>query len=672
MKNIKRLFSLPFYRDTLGRLRIFGIVCAVVFGALSAVCSLTYLLAQVGSDFLGAGLLAGTSRLSLSDINGYTATFVLAVVPIMTVCAFSFLMKRSTADFYGALPVSRVSMAVSGMLAVLTVSVFVIAVSSVVAVVALIPCMGKTVEYEALTGLWELFGFIFATALSIAVSALASAICGTVMNGIVTALIIAHAPRAVMGLFNLSLEFLNPTLVSGHIIPFFDEKYNMLTALLWGDSPLISPESFVYTLILTLLAGAFATFVLNKRRSETATHPFAFNSARHAVRIAFATVIVMLGVMIVSINNILLIVGAVIFVLAVGAYFIYELITGRKEGNFIGSLITFPIFVALNGLIVLALVISNNAFANYSPSASEIKAVSIVSEPDEYSYMDYADYVTLRSQSLSACDEASRRTVADALDRIGSEESGDEYVSAVFKIKTSRGTAYRRLTVKSDELYLMMHTLAKKPEYERLWLSVAEGAESPGAYLGGMSISEEGSRRILNAAEREIKALGFEWWYQHYQYSSDIYTYVYYSIDYEGKYYEVALPIYTDMTETVAVCERERRSAAEGAVVSLRNMVLDSISGKGETVWLELTVKGEKSYYMQMEMTEDSSNATGAFSSLMQMLSTDSVGEDEPFASISCYGDGLFSDYVYLELALKPEVDTETLDAFFEKYGGIY
>ena len=351
----KDIFSSAFYRDALLRLRLFGIICAAVFAVPSAVNSLAFIVKLFDPDAYGEMIV---EYISFTALIGKLNTYIAIIIPIMSTYAFSFMMKRKSSDFYGTLPISRSAMAISGMLAVLTVSVFVILVAMIAAVVILIPCMGRTVEYEMLLSFGEFFSLVLSSILSIVISTLVISVTGTALNAVMTTYIFIFIPRMLMVHMNTSLSILNRS-YEGAIIPFFDFKYNLLYALARGNEILTDALSIIYTIVITALIGALAVILFKRRPSEAATHPFVYPIARHISRILLATLISSLGIIVFFAIPELFLISLILMIHSVIVYFVYELITGRKEGQFKQSLVTFPIYVGLNVLMVVTVLIVN-------------------------------------------------------------------------------------------------------------------------------------------------------------------------------------------------------------------------------------------------------------------------------------------------------------------------
>ncbi len=657
----KSLFSLAFYRDTLLRLRLFGIITAIVFGLLSALSSFGYLVSLLSTD-LTSGMLP-LVNVSLAQLKGSLATFIAIIIPIMTVYAFSFLMKRCGSDFFGVLPMSRSAMAVSGMLAVLTVSLFVITVSSVLPVLTLIPCMGKTVEYEALLGLGQFFSMLVSAVLAVAISALAVSVSGTTGNAIATSYIFIFIPRTLMGQINNSILYINPTLVEGHIIPFFDKKFNSLFALYRGDVILIDGWSFVYTILLATAVGALAIFLFRRRPSEAATHSFANPVARHISRILFATLISSTGIMLFCADALLLFVTFILVVFSIGAYFIYEVITGRKEGPLIYPLVTFAIYILLKGLIVAVILIFSLTAGAYSPSADNIDSVSMVSDAQDGYWIEYGEYVTMRAEDLLLEDEESREIIARAIDRGYPSDDSEDYTEVVFKIRSGKRTSYRRLWLSLQECDTIILTLIYLGLLVPKWLGVTESACNPMEFVQSINDKDADAERILATAAEEVNSLGIESWYGLVSYG-EAYASISYTVNYNGERFEVELPIFSEMPNTVAACMAEYKSEAEKKLSEIDEIITGALSDGEDGVYLYIVYKD---VYVDLYFESDDGESREVYEQLMSMITVDFDGEAA--VDITCTRDGLFSTYISFGLSLKEGVSEKTFTDFLKECG---
>jgi len=667
-------FSLSFYRETLSRLRIFGIIISLAFTVLSTFDSATYLFTYISSLLSGQRMTTRT-LLTLSDVNGSAALLVAIIMPIMTVMAFSFVMKRNEADFYDAIPVTKMQMAFSGMLAVLTSGIFTLVVSSVFPILVLIPCMGSSVRFFFARSLVEFLGYVIAMFLAVGAGMLAVSVTGTVKSAILTSAVILGAPRIIFAIMNVSIEMLNFSYVTGHIIPLFNNEWNILTsALVSAGKAFSNPWSFLYTAILAAIYIALGVRLFLSRKSEAANRLFANRIALHSVRITISTVFAVFGIFVICLASGLWFLGAALFVWSVIVYFIYGLAESEKrKENFISALKTLPILVGTVAFIGGFILLADFIMSDFSPSVEDIDSVSVVSENEGSPYLDYSEYVTLRSEHITLDDTETLKAVAAAIARIDDDEySNNEYESAVFKIKVGGRTAYRRLHLTVEEMNALRAALSEQKDYESLWLNGFDEAVSPSVYVGGLTLGEEASYRVLDSAKAEIASLGFERWFEIYNYG-DGDPILSYKIYYKNESYEITLPIFEELAETSKKCENERKSQAEMCFNEIKKHISQGVSGAEDGWHIDISYYSDEHFIAVYDrILPDSERSKGILNEIIPLLSTDAVDYDKHNVMISLYNDDLFDEGYYIHLSVKEGVSEQTITELFKKYGQEY
>ncbi len=667
---MKKYFSLRFYLDTLLRLRTSIIVLGVIYSAISVLSNIGHFIYYI--DIILAGKRPDiVSSLGLTDINSGMAMFVAVVVPIMTIAAFSFLMKRNESDFYQAIPVRKEAMLVSGVLAVITASALVLTVSSIVGIAVISPCIGKTVTYDFLRGFVESIGLLLGAALSSVAAAIAVSITGTFVSAFFADVAVLYIPRMVLAIINNSVKALCPALVSGHIIPLFDNNYNILSALLLGnDGVLFKPWAYLYTAVLAVLYLSVALYLFKKRKSEFATHSFTSKPARHYVAISFALYVAMSGVLLLCLDFWLIALALVVFAASVGLYFAYELVTGRREKSLVSTFKAFPIFVGIVGILVAVTLISSLAFKEYKPKAEQIKSVSISTEIDNglMSMLSYNDYVNLRSENVELTDIITRKIVAEALTRDITDSKYRDYNTVTLKIDTGL-TSYRTVCLTEEEHYNLITLLAENDEYKKLWMNVSEGAISPIVY-DIVNIEGEGALRILQAMEEEIAEIGFDDWYRIYNDSYGIYDVgISYSVLYDNDLYNINLGIDEELSKTYQIYIEERDKAFAESFSELKKVLTDASLGEGEDMNLSLTLFTDSYYEIYTEIS-DNKESREIVNRLFELVSSEGFDLDDDVITISvnAHGDGVTSENYYIDLMLPKEKLDQAIQ-FFEKYG---
>lgn len=669
---MKKFFSLNFYLESLQRIKIAAIIFFAVVLFTSAMGSVTHLMGYI-STLSDPSATVTKTVLSLTDVVGGGVTFVTVFVPLLTVAVFAFLYKRNEADFYEALPYSKREILISSVLAVFTVAVVTLLVSSGVGVAILAPCLGKTVEYRFVKGIFELLGLIFCSAVTISGTVLAVSVTGTQRNGIFVSFVLLYVPRMILALLNYYVEMLCPTLMSGHAIPLFDNNYSIHAALLFGnDKVLTSPMAYVYTLILGILYAVCGYILFTKRKSEYATHSFAGRIFRHITSVLFALFIVTLGIFLVCLDGFLIVIALFVFAIAVGVYFAYSLSTGRKERGIAPTFVAFPILIGLSGVLALTVFLSSLGFNSYSPKPEEIKSVSmVVPEADDwYTVLSYNNYVLRRAEKVTLTDDESKKIVSDAVKRGVHLDTYNGYTAVYLKIKTV-GYSYRYLYVTDEEYATLNRKLAENKEYEKLWLRVDEGAMDPQIF-GSVNIGSEGASRVLETLAAEVSEVGFEKWFSACTESySDANINYYAEID--GETWTVTLPIPETMPKTYAAYKAEEKLAAEKTYENIKSAVYSALDGDGEemTLYFSFTYGAKDTYWIDTYATAGDSELRGICDKLFALVSPEVPGSDDLSIYLNVYGDGLYSSDYYCSFKVEKENEEKLLE-LFKEYGESY
>jgi len=669
---MRKLFSSSFYKDTLLRIRGMSIVLTVLSCAFAALKCAPYLLSYLSSLVSHGNSESYMSPVTLIDVNSFMTTFSCIIVPIMTGKALGFLFKRNEADFYDALPISRSTMMTSALLAVATCSAFALAASSVVSILVLAPCFGKTVYFIFGMSMLQLLSLLLCILLSAAAASLACAVTGTSGAATFTAAVIIAAPRLLLLLINNAIYNLGDGAVKGEVIPLFDNNYNLVTAFLFGDKNTASsnPFAYLYTVLLTAALAFLAVVIYSRRKSEAATHPFANSIARHFVAITSSLIISAGAMVLFCIEGYLIGLSVFLFLLSLAAYFIIELAFGKKEKKLVKALKVLPIFLAVNFVIGAFIGLGGAVFNSYEPEAEDIDYVSVVQpEASFVGYYDFEQYVALKSDSIRLRDEEIRSIVSEAFGRDPDDLTpGEEwYENVVFKIKARGRARYRALNLYPAEYEKVSNRLCAVEEFREVWMNVSEGAMNPSVYHGDYDLEGEAGERVLATLQAEINEIGFDEWFERYRFG-DYETNINYTAIHNGKAVTVSLRIPTSMTKTVAVLEHERLNKANALLEELRALVAKA-SGGGD-LYISADLFSVKNYYgVYLDFSDNRARAEEFANELLGMISIDVINYDKPYVSLKIGGSSVFSsDYTYASFAFRDDLGEEDIVSFFKKY----
>ncbi len=673
---MKGLFSRRFYLDTLIRIRTLTIVFAAVFAGMSVLFGSFG--QSLGINFTSIFITseATLNFADLLDVTSGMSLYITVILPIISLVAFSFLTKRSESDFYEALPISRESMLLSGSAAVLTSAAITITAASVFGVLFTIPSMGDTVFYDFLRGFVQSFGLLIAAAIVTMGVAVAISVTGTSINAWFTAMVILLAPRLILLLINNSVEAYFPALVSGHIIPLFDNNYNLFSSYLLGDyDAFLSPWAYIYSIILVAVYTFIAEKLCKKRYSEFVAHSFTNTPARHFISITFAVLVSMLGIYVIFYSKYLAILGAFLITVGIGLYFAVEAGTGRRENNFISTVKALPVLFVILGVITGSVFLSSLVFKSYSPERDEIESVSISFSDENYNYgpllsiFTYGDYVTLRSDTVELTDESVRSLVSGAVKRETENPLTKDYYELTVKIDTGTN-AYRKLRFTYAEYEQILNALSENEDYQKLWLNLSEGAHAP-RINGTFDIGEEGTIRVLTTMEKEIAELGFEKWYQLYNSSSSYFgnEKITYSVRHNRETYTVYLDIFEQLPKTYDVYLDELQKAVDAKYESIKNILTMAANGERPNKLLNAGLYTESDYYVINTYINDSEESREFIDELFSCVASEAAGDNTNASVYFNVSDGgIFSDGVTGTFAV-PGDKVQQIVKLFKKYG---
>ncbi|MBQ1260570.1 MAG: hypothetical protein IIX96_00985, partial [Clostridia bacterium] len=415
----KRFISTGLLKNSISRIFVLTLIFTVGETAIAALMSFTFA--------LGTG--EGSRMLyDFYTMNPLASGLMIFAVPILTVNEFSYLTNRAGADFFDALPHTRTSVAVCGIGAVAISVLARLTVSTLTSVVMTLALCHKTIAISFSSVIVPYLSVLTASLLLAVICALACSITGTTANALMVTFLIAAGPRIVMSLTNFAISGNLPVLMSGKVLPLFDNSYNLLTMLVGSlGAPTVTLKAFIYTLILTSVYLFLAIFAYNKRKSEYASRSAPGKLANHIYRISLASFISICAITLAfSIGFDLVVV--VLFVISLIVYFAYELIANKSVRGLPAAAAWLPVFVAVNLLFAAVIGLGSAAFKAYSPDAEKIKYVSVVTDGSS-NYVDLPEYAFLVAQDARLEDGNVKKIISSSLEENLEElEKGTYYI----------------------------------------------------------------------------------------------------------------------------------------------------------------------------------------------------------------------------------------------------
>lgn len=325
---MKRIFNFKMYKEGITQLRLIG----TIFLLLSL-----FINPLIDSEYM-------VSRNSLISINYMILLTYTVIVPVMTLYLFSFMTKRSSSDFYDALPCSRACLYISYCAAIVTWITGIMAVASVTGYLCKI-LMGNSLDsFSFFNAILAATGFLACCLLVMASINISQMITGTLFTNVVVSGIIIFLPRTFISVIISTIEAVCPYLDTSHMFSLLNPKYNLVFASVYSvftiNKSLLSCYTYVpgiiYTLILAMIYLVFAIYLCKIRKSEAAGFASPTRILQAVIRCTICLTLCLPSIY--ELSQELFIPShkyqyklvILFYILAVFAYFIYEIISTRK------------------------------------------------------------------------------------------------------------------------------------------------------------------------------------------------------------------------------------------------------------------------------------------------------------------------------------------------------
>lgn len=515
MKN--KIFSGGIYRESLRRLKVFTIIFAAIV-----------LLFEIAPP-----VIEGLSFDPAADskITACFSEICLTVPFISVVCAFAAVMltftpfnKRSYSDFAHSLPYTRTCLFFSKTAAIYT-CIIGLMVLAALSGIAAYSAFGKVYALD-----FSGFGLYFLRYISVSTFivscfSIATAITGTVLSNITAALLIMFFPRFVAFLMTEAVTNVLPFMCGDSYLPLLSPRYNTFIGLFspevffsGTENPIQAAAPIIYTLIISAIYTAIALILFKKRKSETAEMPAPGRGVQCAIRTLVALVLSLPATIILAIDTDDMDLAIILYILALIAYFAYELITVKSFKSLARAIPALGIVVLINLLFAGVFFGVKTAAAGFIPTANETDSVCLV----DYSGAEIDDDYYSSASKVRIKDLKVKATVTNALrENVDAWKDGtyNKYYSEkypnylCFGIRSGVFTRYRLVYLTSEEYQTVIGGISANEEFKKMYMELP--AEIPGTlkvnYL--YPIPESGEREVLDTLQKEIEAAGFEKWY---------------------------------------------------------------------------------------------------------------------------------------------------------------
>lgn len=387
-KNPNTRFSFGLYREGLKKVRLIGIVAAVlciVITALRPIVSIVdasrYPERYHGGTNWGAQHTSYVQTVGTDDFA--PLLLILVFTPLIIFMMFSYLNKRSESDFFHSIPYHRETVYLSFTAAAMTWIWGIVIVSLTVSGI-----LWGVHPYAvfAVTDLLQLgLAYFLSTAFIAGIALVAMMLTGTVATNLFLFMLIAGFVRVFGWLTTSCLEKLAPVYdISFSAGRFLDPSFSLPYKLLEksfnsynSQSFLSNPSLLVYTGVCALLLFIVAGVLYRFRKSEMAGNSAPNRILQHVYRCAFTLPFVLMLVAQLlsgSTDATWLIVNAVGVLLV---YFLYELITTKKLKRLITAAPFLGVLALAGGIFAGSLLLATGGILKENIQADEIKTVSL-------------------------------------------------------------------------------------------------------------------------------------------------------------------------------------------------------------------------------------------------------------------------------------------------------
>ena len=348
--------AMGLFKESFRQLKIVGILGCVIYALIG-------IMVPIGANI---SVRSVTNNYSVSATQAVyvfdekymmivSAAIAVIIVPIMMLVAFNFLNKRNSCDFYHAIPVKRLPAFVGIIMAVVLWTIIMIFVETFTISIMCGSLPRVRVESRSLmiTAVKTFaLAFFFIGVLSAGIS-----LSGTLFSNIVVSGVIMLAPRfMIIAVIDIIGSVAECYPVSDIMSKFLDSG-NVLTQIMrkmTGNGTDIGNFSAVIpTVIEGMVYFILGAFVYVHRKSETAQKPSLTYGVQSVLRMvsAYLCSLVGVGFLMSYFTNYgsmaHLFYAAVMFVVAVLVYIMYELLTSHKWSMVGRSLKQLPILVIL-------------------------------------------------------------------------------------------------------------------------------------------------------------------------------------------------------------------------------------------------------------------------------------------------------------------------------------
>ena len=480
--------ALKLYFESLRQTRVIGIIFTVILTVASLLLLINGYINSISfiesMKLQDPDYVHSPEIISFIEFNPLYITLPFVMAPILALTAFSFLNKRSSSDFYHSITQKR-STLFTACAASFCWLIFAAVVSTVIGIITAL-CFKEIfiINWNTLIYLLEA---LVASLYVFAATALATIATGTLFNNICLTGIIIVVPRVLMYLVAESVLSAVDVLPGISNLGLLDPRYNLIFRYLISSvrhSIDYATAPLIYTLILGAIYLVIALIAFIKRPSEAAGQSAPNRFLQTAYRISFVMLICSPACFLITIGidesysgDIVSIIAVYVFALI--AWFVYELLTTRKASNLIKTIPSLSILVLLNVIMIVTSIGIKYNVESFRPEPEEIEYLRFT-ETDYnfygYDYMSLYEYLVGDLGEIEIKDPEAIKVVSDNLklnldedDRYylysntdtATSENGWEvtYTNITVGIKTSEGLKFRSIDISNSDYNIIKNAL---------------------------------------------------------------------------------------------------------------------------------------------------------------------------------------------------------------------
>lgn len=508
---MKKLFSWSLYLQGLKRARGAGVASAVVFLVLNSLPILTVWVLYITDLLIGSGGLEDvTVKAEYAMIPSY---IIILLAPIIVMRMFSFLNKRSSSDFFHAIPQKRICVFTSFMAAALTWIIVPIIVGGVMCFIGwnLIPTywIGPlaiarcVISYTAL-------GLLSAGCMAFAVM-----LTGNAFSCIFAYINVFCMPFAVINIYSHMVATLEDTFVlERSVFRYVGSKGFLPVAM--GDyffSPISPAVILAFVAFFALLVLACVAYV--RRKSETAENSTCNKFLQHLLRCCSILPIwlFLAWLVLVDMGSTWYVVAAIFIPISIVVYVLYELITTRRLINVAKSLLVYIVVPAVS--VVLALCALVNAWLIPLTNPKSLDEVSyVVVSGDSYSYFNVNNLPYQRLYGEKIYNSEIVDIVTSGLSfrsKASVEYDSYEEIRVMLKLKNGR-TVWRNAYLNHSGMKAFVDALVEDDTYKEKMLALPD-YNAKGIRIGVSEQVWQSFAKEYNALTDEQKMLVYDGYY---------------------------------------------------------------------------------------------------------------------------------------------------------------